>query len=135
MDRHGDGKVRVVSSQPFAQGRSGEGRHQPPTGLRPEDITAAGVDRSFQITNLFPSLSVEENLRLAVQARHRRRYAFWRSTNSLADVTAQTAELTAFLGLGGIERVEAGALSYGGQRIFDLGLALATRPRRTMSFG
>ena len=40
-------------------------------GLRPERITAAGVGRSFQITNLFPALSVEENVRLAVQARHR----------------------------------------------------------------
>ena len=38
-------------------------------GLKPEDITAAGVGRSFQITNLFVGLSVEENIRLAVQAR------------------------------------------------------------------
>ena len=48
-------------------------------GLRPEDITTAGVGRSFQITNLFSALSVEENLRLAVQARHRHRFAVWRS--------------------------------------------------------
>src|SRR5262250_3244005 len=46
-------------------------------GLRPENITAAGVGRSFQITNLFAGLSVEENIRLAVQARHRRRFALW----------------------------------------------------------
>ena len=62
-------------------------------GLKPEDITAAGVGRSFQITNLFGGLSVEENLRLAVQARHRQRFAVWRSTDALADVTAETAEL------------------------------------------
>ncbi len=98
-------------------------------GLRPENITAAGVGRSFQITNLFPSLSVEENLRLAIQARHRRRYAFWKSTDSLSGVKEETAELAGFLGLAGIEGAQAAALSYGGQRILDMGLALATRPR------
>src|SRR5204863_4147338 len=46
-------------------------------GLKPEDITAAGVGRSFQITNLFGGLSVEENIRLAVQARHPLRFAAW----------------------------------------------------------
>ena len=98
-------------------------------GLRPEDITRAGVGRSFQITNLFAGLSVEENIRLAVQARSRMRYALWRSTASLADVHAETGELLRYLGLGGIEGVEASSLSYGGQRLLDMGLALATRPR------
>ena len=98
-------------------------------GLRPEDITRAGVGRSFQITNLFAGLSVEENIRLAVQARSRMRYALWSSTASLADVHAETGELLRYLGLGGIEGVEASSLSYGGQRLLDMGLALATRPR------
>src|SRR6202040_910837 len=98
-------------------------------GLRPEDIAAAGVGRSFQITNLFPSLPVAENLRLAVQACHPRRFAVWRQAHALADVAAETTELIAFLGLEGIERAEAASLSYGGQRLLDLGLALATRPR------
>ncbi len=98
-------------------------------GRRPEDITADGVGRSFQITNLFSSLSVQENLRLAVQARHPGRFAIWRGAHSLAGVTAETTELIAFLGLTGIERAEAASLSYGGQRLLDMGLALATRPR------
>jgi ABC-type branched-subunit amino acid transport system ATPase component len=97
--------------------------------LKPEDITAAGVGRSFQITNLFAGLSVEENLRLAVQARHRHRFAVWRATASLSDVTAETAGLAGYLGLAGIERADAGSLSYGGQRLLDLGVALGTRPR------
>src|SRR3954454_9796071 len=46
-------------------------------GLAPEAITQAGIGRSFQITNLFPALSIEENLRLAVQARHPRRVDPW----------------------------------------------------------
>jgi branched-chain amino acid transport system ATP-binding protein/branched-chain amino acid transport system permease protein len=98
-------------------------------GLRPEDITRAGVGRSFQITNLFGGLSVEENIRLAVQARSRMRYAMWHSTASLADIRAETEELLRYLGLAGIEDAEASSLSYGGQRVLDMGLALATRPR------
>jgi len=98
-------------------------------GLKPEHITAAGVGRSFQITNLFPGLSVLENMRLAVQARHNKRFAIWSAATSLIDVNHETAELIAFLGLSGTERAEASLLSYGGQRLLDLGLALATRPR------
>ena len=98
-------------------------------GLRPEDITRAGIGRSFQITNLFGGLSVEENVRLAVQARHPSRFGIWKSAAALADVNAETAELIGYLGLSGIERAEAASLSYGGQRLLDMGLALATRPR------
>ena len=98
-------------------------------GFKPEDITAAGVGRSFQITNLFAALTALENLRLAVQARHRERFGVWTSTVALTDVTAETAELIAYLGLSGIEQAEAGSLSYGGQRLLDLGVALGTRPR------
>jgi branched-chain amino acid transport system ATP-binding protein len=98
-------------------------------GLRPEDITTAGIGRSFQITNLFSALSVEENLRLAVQARHRHRFAVWRSVHALPDIAAETVKLIDFLGLSGIEPAQATSLSYGGQRLLDMGLALATRPR------
>jgi ABC-type branched-subunit amino acid transport system ATPase component len=98
-------------------------------GLKPERITAAGVGRSFQITNLFGSLSTEENVRLALQAGHARRFAIWTSAAALNDVNAETTELIAFLGLAGMERAEAASLSYGGQRLLDLGVALATRPR------
>ena len=47
----------------------------------------------------------------------------------MEDVNKQTAELVAFLGLSGMERAEAALLSYGGQRLLDMGLAIATRPR------
>ena len=98
-------------------------------GLKPEDITAAGVGRSFQITNLFIGLSVEENIRLAVQACSPMRYAIWRSTAAITDINVETVELLHYLGLAGIERAQAASLSYGGQRLLDMGLALATRPQ------
>ncbi|MGO4713861.1 branched-chain amino acid ABC transporter ATP-binding protein/permease [Bradyrhizobium sp. 2TAF24] len=98
-------------------------------GRAPEDIAAAGIGRSFQITNLFPGLSVGENIRLAVQARHPRRADPFTTAQSIADINAQADEIIRYLGLAGIERAEAGSLSYGGQRLLDMGLALATAPR------
>ena len=99
------------------------------SGLAAEEITAAGVGRSFQITNLFPALRVAENVRLAVQARHPKHFAFWLSATSLAEVNRETAAIIKSWGLAGVERAEAGALSYGGQRLLDMALALATKPR------
>ena len=99
------------------------------THAAPHRIVAAGIARSFQITNLFPALSVHENLRLAVQARARGRFNGWTPTVAVQPVMQETAQLVRFLGLSGIERAEAGALSYGGQRLLDMGLALACAPR------
>jgi branched-chain amino acid transport system ATP-binding protein len=104
-------------------------RGRPIAGLTPERIAAGGIGRSFQITNLFPALSVEENLRLAVQARHPARFALWRDAHGIEEVNAETCEIVRYLGVGGIERAEAGSLSYGGQRLLDMGLALASAPR------
>ncbi|MHB2205954.1 branched-chain amino acid ABC transporter ATP-binding protein/permease [Methylobacterium sp. CM6257] len=98
-------------------------------GLEPHAITRAGIGRSFQITNLFPGLSVEENVRLAVQARHPAHFSLWRDALAIREVADDTTELLRWTGLSGIERAEAGSLSYGGQRLLDMGLALATRPR------
>jgi ABC-type branched-subunit amino acid transport system ATPase component/ABC-type branched-subunit amino acid transport system permease subunit len=98
-------------------------------GLSPQAITQAGVGRSFQITNLFPGLTIEENVRLAVQARHPGRFGVWAEASTLPGLKEDTGTLIRYLGLGGIEEAEAGSLSYGGQRLVDMALALATRPR------
>jgi branched-chain amino acid transport system ATP-binding protein len=97
-------------------------------GLAPEAITRAGVGRSFQITNLFGGLAVEENMRLAVQARSAKRFAWWTPARDLSDINAETTAFMSYLGLTGMERAEAASLSYGGQRLLDMGLALATAP-------
>jgi ABC-type branched-subunit amino acid transport system ATPase component/ABC-type branched-subunit amino acid transport system permease subunit len=98
-------------------------------GLEPHAVTEAGLGRSFQITNLFGGLSVEENIRLAVQARHPSHFNPFRDARAVPEVNADTAELLRWTGLAGAERAEAASLSYGGQRLLDMGLALATRPR------
>ena len=102
---------------------------QPISGRTPESIARAGIGRSFQITNLFPALSVGENIRLAVQARHPRRFDPFTPARSIEAINAETDAIIRYLGLAGIETAEAGMLSYGGQRLLDMGVALATAPR------
>jgi ABC-type branched-subunit amino acid transport system ATPase component/ABC-type branched-subunit amino acid transport system permease subunit len=95
----------------------------------PHDICDAGLARSFQITNLFRGLSIRENLRLSLQARHRLGFNVWRDIGGYRNVNTETAELIKFLGLEGIDDVLAGDLSYGGQRLVDLGIALGCKPQ------
>jgi branched-chain amino acid transport system ATP-binding protein len=102
---------------------------QPIAGSTPEGITSAGIGRSFQITNLFPALSVGENIRLAVQARHPWRFDPLTNALSIDAINSETDAVVRYLGLAGIEKAEAGMLSYGGQRLLDMGVALATAPR------
>jgi branched-chain amino acid transport system ATP-binding protein len=101
----------------------------PIQALRAHRIACHGLARSFQITSQFNGLTIYENLRLSVQARHPRRFNAWRDIDSYPDIHAETAELIKFLGLEGIENIKGGDLSYGGQRLVDLGIALASKPR------
>ena len=102
---------------------------EPIAGHTPEEIAGAGIGRSFQITNLFPALSLGENIRLAVQARDPRRFDPATNALSIDAINAETDATIRYLGLAGIEKAEAGNLSYGGQRLLDMGVALATAPR------
>jgi ABC-type branched-subunit amino acid transport system ATPase component/ABC-type branched-subunit amino acid transport system permease subunit len=98
-------------------------------GLSSHDICHLGLARSFQITNLFRGLSIYENIRLSLQAQRPMRFNAWRDIDNYPEVHAETAELIKFLGLEGIEQIEGGELSYGGQRLVDLGIALGSKPK------
>ncbi len=98
-------------------------------GVSSEAICHQGLARSFQITNLFKGLSIYENLRLSLQAQSAGRFNLWRDIDHYSDIHAETAELIKFLGLQGIETIEGGELSYGGQRLVDLGIALGSKPQ------
>ena len=98
-------------------------------GLPAERIVSRGLARSFQVTNLFPTLTVFENLRLGAQARDGQRFNAWRPSASLATVNEETRQLVGFVGREGLEEVPVSSLSYGGQRLVEMGVALAARPR------
>jgi len=98
-------------------------------GLPPHAVARLGISRSFQRTNLFPRLTVIENLRLAAGADGRGSYnllgrgAVRRGAQlARAAEAAEAVDLTARLG------DVAGSLSYGEQRQLEVGVALATRP-------
>jgi len=97
-------------------------------GSPAQDVCQRGLARSFQITSLFRNSSIYENIRLSLQAQHPGRFNFWRDIDSYDDINAETVELIRFLGLEGIEGVQGGELSYGGQRLVDLGIALGCKP-------
>ena len=96
--------------------------------LRADEISQSGVARSFQITNLFKGLSIFENFRLAVASRYPGGFNIWVDTHTQDEINKKTMQIVKYLGLEGIEHSLAGDLSYGGQRIVDLGIALCGHP-------
>ncbi len=97
-----------------------EFRGQAISGMPPERFVALGIARSFQVTNLFPGLSVFENLRLGMQAHDPRRFDMWRAKEELDEVSVRTRELIRFLGLEGVEAAPVSTLSYGGPMVKSL---------------
>jgi branched-chain amino acid transport system ATP-binding protein len=96
------------------------------TGTPPHRICGLGIGRSFQRTNIFPRLSVFENVQAALLAHRGRGRDFWsRSEGFFRD---ETAELLQSVGLGPQAAATAGTLSYGNQKQLELGIALASEP-------
>jgi len=97
-------------------------------GLSPHIINRRGLSRSFQITNVFPRLSVEENLRISIMGRHGHRFTLFRAIGSMKAVNDEVDEYINKLRLARRRRDLAGDLAYSEQRILEMGMALATNP-------
>jgi branched-chain amino acid transport system ATP-binding protein len=98
------------------------------TGLPPEAVNRLGLAKTFQITNLFPEISVLDNVRVAAQSRapeSGRLASLWRRP----DVDAAAVGLLEAFGLGRRREELAENLSHGEQRYLEICLALATAPR------
>jgi branched-chain amino acid transport system ATP-binding protein len=94
-------------------------------GLPPQLINRRGLSRSFQVTNIFPRLSVRENVRCATLWALGYRYSFWRGVDRLDDVTRRTEEVLAEIDLVDRRDTPAGVLTYGEQRALEIGLTIA----------
>jgi branched-chain amino acid transport system ATP-binding protein len=88
-----------------------------------------GVGRSFQITKIFPEMTVFENFRLAAQARVFRLQPFWRPAASYDSLRDAAEEILEEVGMTARRDQLAEELSHGDQRALELGITLATRPR------
>ena len=90
--------------------------------------TRLGIGRSFQLTNIFPSLTVLENVRLAVQARRGLGFNAWRSYRSFPDLEDRAWEMLEAVLLETRWQVPAGLLAHGEKRKLELGILLALEP-------
>jgi branched-chain amino acid transport system ATP-binding protein len=95
------------------------------SGLKPYEINRRGLARSFQVTNIFPRLSVYENIRCAVLWSLGYKYSFWRGVDGLADARERSQDILERIGLAARRRDQAGVLTYAEQRALEIGITIA----------
>ena len=95
------------------------------TGKKPFEINRMGLSRSFQITNIFPKLSVFENLRCGVLWSLGYKYSFWNFLADLKDANDRTDELMEMVKLDKKHDVLAMNLTYAEQRALEIGITIA----------
>ena len=98
------------------------------TGLKPAEVARLGLVRSFQISAVFPHLSVLENVRLALQRARGGSFDFWRSEALLKTFDARAFELLEDVGLTDYARAYAGELPYGRKRALEIATTIALDP-------
>ncbi len=94
------------------------------TGMAPFQINRKGLSRSFQITNIFPRMSVFENVRCALLWPRGYRYSFWRLLHRDRELTEATDEILDQLNLTARRDLPAGVLSYAEQRALEIGITI-----------
>lgn len=94
-------------------------------GMAPQLINRRGLSRSFQVTNIFPRLSVWENVRCATLWSMGYKYSFWRNIGRLAGARERTEEILTEINLLDRWRLPAGTLTYAEQRALEIGLTIA----------
>ncbi len=110
-----------TSGQVFFRGRD-------ITHLPTHRVAHLGLGRSFQITNIFPNLTVLENIRLAAQARGGDNFKFWRPYTHFQTYIEKALAIAALVGLQGREGALARNLAHGEKRKLELGIMLASDP-------
>ena len=98
------------------------------TGFRPADIARLGLVRSFQISAVFPHLTVLENVRIALQRRRGHSFDFWRSEKALYALNDRAMELIEAVGLLAFAGMPAVELPYGRKRALEIATTLALDP-------
>jgi branched-chain amino acid transport system ATP-binding protein len=98
------------------------------TALAPADVARLGLVRSFQISAVFPHLSVRENVRVALQRKLGNSFHFWRSDRVLRQLNPRAEELIEWVGLSDFTGTVAGELAYGRKRALEIATTLALEP-------
>jgi len=98
------------------------------TSLKVYERSRIGIGRSFQITSIFPELTVRENVRLAAQSRGKKSFSMLRKASDLKEVEVKSTKILTEMGLEGFENQKAGTIPYGSQRSLEVAIAVATEP-------
>lgn len=98
------------------------------TGSTPCKLNRRGMSRSFQITNIFRTMTVFDNIRNAILSKNKIRYNFYLPLSRMTAIQLQTERVLQEIGLLERKEVPAGLLSYGEQRALEIGLTIATQP-------
>jgi len=95
------------------------------SGLPSYQINRRGLSRSFQVSNVFPKMSVWENIRCGLLWTTGHRYAFWKNIDNLPEVRERTAQILQDINLISRRDTPAGLLAYAEQRTLEIGITIA----------
>jgi branched-chain amino acid transport system ATP-binding protein len=95
------------------------------TGMPAYAVNRRGLSRSFQVTNIFPKMTVWENVRCAMLWARGEKYAFWRAVEGNKEIAARTHEVLAEINLLSRKDIPAGVLTYAEQRALEIGVTIA----------
>ena len=112
------GRYEVTSGKIFLHGED-------ITNLSPYEVKRKGLSRSFQITNIFPNMSVFENVRCSLLWSMNYKYSFWHLLGSQNELNEQAEQIIEELNLGERKSTLAGVLSYAEQRALEIGITIA----------
>ena len=112
------GRYQVSSGKVFLNGED-------ITNLQPYEVKRKGLSRSFQITNIFPKMSVFENVRCSLLWAMGYKYSFWHMVGSQSKLNSDAEEIIEELNLKDRRDTLAGVLSYAEQRALEIGITIA----------
>lgn len=95
------------------------------SNLPPYEIYRKGLSRSFQVTNIFPNMSVFENVRCGLMWVKDYKYSFWHLVDRQRELNERTAEVIEEIGLTSRQHIPAGVLTYAEQRALEIGISAA----------
>lgn len=115
------GELKPTSGKIFLKGED-------ITDLSPHLICKKGLSRTFQLTFVFPEMTVYDSIWVGVNLRKRYPWNPFISASSISDVSEKTQEICELVGLGEKMKELAYNLSYGDQKVLEIGMALSTNP-------